>query len=975
MVFSAFRPVFKSQKARFNNRKRSDYAKFEALESRTLLSSTLFVTPGTPDATHFQTLQAALAVAVTGDTVILQPGFSTGSFITTNLSQMANAGATVIHTTAALDVGDIITIGTNTGGDVAERNLVTAVTAGSADDFIITLASPLTAAHNGSIVDASNGTQGPTLGLSTGITLTTQTGAVLPFNIEIWNSDAPTTLSQVNMGAFTLFVDGDGNTISNSALGNIVIRSGASGNVFQGNTFNITTGNGPTLDHANGTVLNGNTFNVTSPSAIGLTIQNSNSVVITNNIITTGAGGTGMVVSVADAQSTTVDIRDNVMTTTDGTGIMLTKSGLSSTLQARLQGNDFRNNAIGVRIIGDGVSAGNIDLGGGNTVLGTSTGNNNFSTFNSADATHFAIGLFNTNVGALVRAAGNTFSTMNPVGTVADAFNTTAAGGSGVVLATGGFSFDYIFANGTPNTISNTTFSGTLATFTCYLSHVAGDFKAAINWGDGTASLGTVGTNESGFTVSGDHTWTADGMYTVTVVIESVTGGTAVITDVADIAPTTPTRSISLLGLNITADQFATFTGTVASFTDNKADTTLSDYTANIAWSDGQVTTGTIVANNDGSFSITASRAFNAAGNLTATVNLSTTDGYHASAGLNVTVNPTRAITLQGANITGEQFQLFTGTVASFTDNKADTVPSDYTATIAWSDGQTTSGTIVVNATGGFSVSTTRILTTAGNLTATVTVATTDNLLTSNVRLDVTVYPRLITLQGINITTTQFEPFTGTVATFTDSSPGATAANYVATIAWSDGTISPATIVANNDGSFSINTNRSFLDDGTFTAIVTLGTTDTKITSAANVTATVLPRVLALTPTAITLAKASTFSGVVATFTDNLAGTLASSYAASIAWSDGVTTACTITANPDGGFSIKTSRNFSKTGTITGTLTISTTDGLFTGTADLSATVTNDNGKMPPGKFKKLNFLLRMCGLRHGRMMTHSCHH
>ena len=47
----------------------------EALEPRTLLSATLFVTTSVPgDSTHFGTLQGALAVAVSGDTIVLQSG-------------------------------------------------------------------------------------------------------------------------------------------------------------------------------------------------------------------------------------------------------------------------------------------------------------------------------------------------------------------------------------------------------------------------------------------------------------------------------------------------------------------------------------------------------------------------------------------------------------------------------------------------------------------------------------------------------------------------------------------------------------------------------------------------------------------------------------------------------------------------------------------------------------------------------------
>jgi len=399
----------------------------EALESRTLLSATLFVTPAVPpDATHFQTLQGALTMAARGDTIVLQSGFSPGTFVTTALTQAAAAGATFLHTAAALDVGDVISIGNNIGGDTLERNLITAVTALGPNDYLIALASPLLAAHSGSVVDANNGTLGPAIGLAQGITLTADSGVVLPFNLEIWQGGASsqTTLANLNMGAYSLLIDGNGSTINNCTLGRVVVQAGATGNAFVHNTFNIATGDGFSLERADGTLLDSNTFHVTSSSAFAILVHNSANVLITNNFIQTGSGATAIYVSADGTGSTSADIRNNILQTTDGFGLVLAKSDTTASLEARVQGNDLRANAIGVYVIGDGISAGNIDLGGGSTVFGASTGGNDFSGFNLTDAGHFAIGLFGTGGACYIHANANKFSPSNPLNVVADSQHT-----------------------------------------------------------------------------------------------------------------------------------------------------------------------------------------------------------------------------------------------------------------------------------------------------------------------------------------------------------------------------------------------------------------------------------------------------------------------------------------------------------------------------------------------------------------------
>ena len=93
-------------------------------------------------------------------------------------------------------------------------------------------------------------------------------------------------------------------------------------------------------------------------------------------------------------------------------------------------------------------------------------------------------------------------------------------------------------ATGFNLTCKGTIFSNTVATFTDANPHaVASEFSAAIFWGDGKSSTGTVVAAGSGFKVVGTHSYLKRGKYVATVTIKDVGGSTASATTNINVGP------------------------------------------------------------------------------------------------------------------------------------------------------------------------------------------------------------------------------------------------------------------------------------------------------------------------------------------------------------------------------------------------------------------------------------------------------
>ncbi len=348
-------------------------------------------------------------------------------------------------------------------------------------------------------------------------------------------------------------------------------------------------------------------------------------------------------------------------------------------------------------------------------------------------------------------------------------------------------------------------FSGEVATFTDPNANLtASDFTAAINWGDGTQTPGTVAVSmvtPGVFVVSGTHLFgQSSSPYQATITIRDIGGATATAGTSITVSDTAITAGTVTA---ITATTSMPFTAQVGTFTDANPAAVPSQYATTINWGDGISTSGVVSKEADGTFIVTGSHTYaNVSGATPFALTVTITDIAGTSPG---TATDTGTATVSDAPLTslGSPITGVAGvgltpspiTVATFTDSDPNGIASDYSAVINWGDGTaTTVGTITQTGTSPngstFSVSGAHTYDNPGDFQTTVTITEVGGSKTVAVGNAVIAdAPLSATPIQPTVSTTEATVFTGPVASFTSANPTETVGdfNYV-TIDWGDGT-------------------------------------------------------------------------------------------------------------------------------------------------------------------------------------------
>ena len=272
---------------------------------------------------------------------------------------------------------------------------------------------------------------------------------------------------------------------------------------------------------------------------------------------------------------------------------------------------------------------------------------------------------------------------------------------------------------------------------------------------------------------------------TISWTISNYAATSAVVTSTIDVKPQL-SGQISLAAA--TEGVALPATTTVASFTDTNTGDTAATLTAAINWGDGTTTSGTVSGSN-GAFTVTGGHSYADEGSELLGVTITdTANSTTLPLSGTVTVAEGDVLTPHGLTFTANPGQAFTGTVATFTDSDTANVAGDFTATINWGDGTTTAG-VITDTAGTITVTGTHTYAGSGQDAVSVTLtddapgtATATASSTANVGAQLSGQISLAAAtEGVAL------PATTTVATFTDTNTGDTAATFTAAINWGDG--------------------------------------------------------------------------------------------------------------------------------------------------------------------------------------------
>lgn len=474
------------------------------------------------------------------------------------------------------------------------------------------------------------------------------------------------------------------------------------------------------------------------------------------------------------------------------------------------------------------------------------------------------------------------------------------------------------------------------------------DFTAVIDWGDGSATPGSIVQDISDptlFDVFGSHTYVEEGTFAIRTTASSSgsTGTTTVNSTPVTVVtspsgPVGPTQTAQALvadapliargGVPVSATEGApTANLPLGRFTDTNPVGTLSDFFATIDWGDGTPRTSGVVTAIPGlPFQVSGSHTYAEEGSFPITITVTDVGGQRATITTTATVADA-PLTSSGTNVAGTE-GLSTGnvTVATFTDADPAGTVGDYTATVNWGDGTATvtlpagSITSVVLASGvTFHVDAAHTYAEEGTFRVTVTVADAGGSSTLSTTQAVIGDAPLTNATGVHVAATEGAALTDVpVATFVDSDPLGTTNDFTGTIDWGDGSTSQATITQPGGAGtpFTVSGSHPYTEEGSYQILITIHDTGGQATSFSS-SATVADAPLSSQGFTIgfTQLRALPDTTVVAHFSDADPNGMVSDYSATINWGDNTTPSMgTIVPSPSGGFDVQGGHTYAVSG-------------------------------------------------------------
>ena len=372
------------------------------------------------------------------------------------------------------------------------------------------------------------------------------------------------------------------------------------------------------------------------------------------------------------------------------------------------------------------------------------------------------------------------------------------------------------------------------------------------------------------------------------------------------------------------ATEGQSFSGTVVDIRVGDPTVPTSELSATVDWGDGTGTlNGTTVKLAGDKWTVIGPHTYAHAGHYFVNVSIKEQGVFVTGGGYSVDVQDA-PLTGDVVDITAEAGTKFTGTIAGFTDANPQSDATYFNANMTWGDGTTSSGQVFPDGNGGYIVNSEKTYAASGVFPVTVQVTEPEGTNDVSWHGFASVTNASAKVQANDITATEGTKFTGVVGTFTHSNANLTAANFVGSINWGDGSAVTVGAISANGAGFNVSGSHTYMHAGSYSVTITVA-----LSGAANSMAigdaTVADAPLTATGFNLTC-KGTKFGDTVATFTDSNPYGVVSEYSAAIFWGDGKSSTGSV-VKVGAGYKVVGSHTYLKKGKFTVTVTIGDTGG------------------------------------------------